>query len=354
MYYPFSFMKLILTKHSQAASPYRVRFAPGTAAPARIMPPKRSQPNDNSLPCSEMMARLARKWRIPLHRMQTCLETGDIYNSDDDDDDDGYDDDDDDGDDDDVEQTSTAHLLPIWQSLPIEIVLLVLHELVSIHLADIDLDPFYPWETLRRLNHQQRRRIESLYPSLFVGMEISRSFGFYTDADRSPDGKGQVWLDWSLASTEPHFFDKATGALTLILTDIGWLDDEEPRFPDDAAVQTTDVSAGWKKYINSFPPGTVHVDPRPIYELLLPLPRLQSQEEAPCHTLRFPASHLSDVRDHDDDSITVSSTQIISAVLRAWKTDLREHPEYIYSLPRDRYIPTKWLERDLEPPKATN
>ncbi|KAH7631417.1 hypothetical protein B0T09DRAFT_364479 [Sordaria sp. MPI-SDFR-AT-0083] len=39
-----------------------------------------------------------------------------------------------------------ADLLSIWQSLPMELVLLVLDELVTIYLWNLDSDPFYPWE----------------------------------------------------------------------------------------------------------------------------------------------------------------------------------------------------------------
>ncbi|KAK3495417.1 uncharacterized protein B0T23DRAFT_378796 [Neurospora hispaniola] len=235
---------------------------------------------------------------------------------------------------------SPQALSPIWQSLPVELVQRVLHELVSIHLRHIGSDPFYPWETLRQLNHHQRRRIDALYRQLLLPiLRLGRSVEFHPTTNR-PEftgiDSGQIMRLWAADEGKGEAYESTNDTITLPLAGCetsylytleapmhGGYDYEYPSF---------DTSKGWNNYVNSFPPGGLHVDPEPHYSFTLEwISDLHRWVEG-----EIPASHLPDVQgdDSDNDSIKVSSSQLIGGLIRAWKKSYtsRRYRSFVYLL----------------------
>lgn len=214
----------------------------------------------------------------------------------------------------------------MWQSLPVELVQRVLHELVSIHLWDIDSDPFYPWETLRQLNHQQRRRIDALYRQLLLPISnLTLWTEFCPTSKHSPDdldsGTGLLYRFWVWDEDKGYNSTNDTITLSLAGTETMLSVDDDEGF---------DTSKGWTKYVNSFPPGGLYVNPQPDYGFTLKLSSPPRPGYSPDFHLslqgEIPASHVPDVQDDsDDDSIKLSSSQLIGALIRAWKKRIIEY-----------------------------
>ncbi|KAK3946744.1 hypothetical protein QBC32DRAFT_122327 [Pseudoneurospora amorphoporcata] len=219
---------------------------------------------------------------------------------------------------------ATADLSPIWQSLPVELVQQVFHELVSIHLREIRSNPYYPWEALRQLNHEQRRRIDAVYRQLLLPiLDLERHGVFYptTGITEGRFHRGWVW-------EEGEAYDSTKDTITLRLRsrmiNLSLLKDVEDDWELDWE-EGHDTSKGWNKYVNSFAHGGLRVNPEPCYYFGLKLSsthRLDHLSNSWYKGLEglIPASHVPDVQDDsDDDSITVSSSQLIGALIRAWK-----------------------------------
>ncbi|KAK3504233.1 hypothetical protein B0T13DRAFT_516087, partial [Neurospora crassa] len=203
---------------------------------------------------------------------------------------------------------SPKALSPIWHFLPVELVQRILHELVSIHLQNIGSDPFYHWETLRQLNHHQRRRIGALYRHLLLPiLRLGREAEFYPTTNR-PEitgiASGSSSLSWVADQGEGEAYDSTNDTITLRLAEC------ESGFEFD-------TSKGWKRYVDNFPPGGLYLEPQPHYSFTLEfISDLYRWMRG-----KIPASHLPDVPDDDsdNDSIKVSSSQLIGSLIRAWK-----------------------------------
>lgn len=236
--------------------------------------------------------------------------------------------------------SDTTNLSPIWQSLPMEIVQMVLHEVVSIHLWNIESDPFYPWDTLRKLNHQQRRRIEAVYRGLLLPhLELSRCVAFQptpTQADATQDVvKGELFQSWRWDDEKDG--RGSTDTIAMFLDTSQYLDE------DDKNLEGFDSTMGWNKYVKTFPPGGLQINPHPKYtfEMVLGARHRHDYYDIVTDMVGYlPASHLPELRDDfDDDSIRVSSTQLIGALLREWKAQIADWERqkiWIHYIPLDR------------------
>ncbi|KAK3399519.1 hypothetical protein B0T20DRAFT_200014 [Sordaria brevicollis] len=250
--------------------------------------------------------------------------------------------------------SDTTNLSPIWQSLPLEVAQMILHEVVSIHLWNIDKDPFYPWDTLRQLNHQQRRRVEAVYRHfLLPHLELRREVNFQsTPTEASPTQqvtKGVVYLSWTWDHQKDRLVENENGSsddrITLRSSEREYLDQE---IGDN--LDGFDSLVGWNDHVKSFPPDGLQIDPYPHYTFDLtlcirhPHGYYNNREcDLDVTTMTFPASHLvPDVEDgFDDDSIRVSSRQLIGAVIWGWKNQIRgrkrsDMSRQWYYIPLDR------------------
>lgn len=247
---------------------------------------------------------------------------------------------------------ATADLSPIWQSFPVELVQRVLHEFVTPHLSNIDSDPFYPWMNLRQLNHQQRRRIDAVYRQLLLPMLYLYRDVEFCPASNRPEithiRKGRFHRRW--VGNKDEGYDSTNGTITLCLTRSScYLHMEDGHDMHHDMHPNFDASKGWNKYVNSFPPGGLYVNPDPYYRFGLKLiykSRWHSGDGITCLEGKIPASYVPDVQDDsDDDSIKVSWSQLIGAVIRAWKKRVIRDAR----MDNQWYIPRERLE-DLDVP----
>ncbi|KHE83073.1 hypothetical protein GE21DRAFT_1167535, partial [Neurospora crassa] len=128
---------------------------------------------------------------------------------------------------------------------------------------------------------------------------------------------------WVADQGEGEAYDSTNDTITLRLAEceVGYAypEDMESSFLGDCDYSgfEFDTSKGWKKYVDSFPPGGLYLDPQPHYsftlEFIFDLYRWMRG--------KLRASHLPDVQydDSDNDSINVSSSQLIGSLIRAWK-----------------------------------
>ncbi|EGO58494.1 hypothetical protein NEUTE1DRAFT_110592 [Neurospora tetrasperma FGSC 2508] len=153
------------------------------------------------------------------------------------------------------------------------------------------------------------------------------------------EGKGEACESTNDTITLPLAGCETSYGYTLEAPMRGGYDYEHPSF---------DASNGWNKYVNSFPPGGLHVDPEPHYSFTLEwISDLHRWMEG-----EIPASHLPDVQDDDsdNDSIKVSFSQLISGLIRAWKKShaSRGYGLYIYWPGQTIVTVFTWEKKDMD------
>lgn len=217
-----------------------------------------------------------------------------------------------------------------------EIVLIVIDELVTVSLWDIDSDPFYPWEALRQLNRRQKLRIEDIYRQLLLRrIWLEHGLEFCPTANR-PEvtgiTKGRMRRSWCWDSKEGHHPTNDIVTFWLAEDEFTVSREENHDGPDD---ENFGPSPGetWNHYVNSFPPGGLSVTRDASYVVLLDVASAPRPDYV--HALHMemkaeiPASRLPDVQDNDadKDSIKISATQLIGGIMRVWRKGIREAEE---------------------------
>ncbi|KAK1775181.1 hypothetical protein QBC45DRAFT_383907 [Copromyces sp. CBS 386.78] len=222
---------------------------------------------------------------------------------------------------------TTTHLSPIWQSLPLELVHQVLHELVSIHLGlwNIYIDPFYPWETLRQLNHQQRQRIDALYRQLLLPM-LSVGIAFYPDYTTSNpyqpglDNMRRFCRFWTLKSDDDFEADEDHES-TLINEDKDtvtlFVSSHHPRSSrNDCLEYKVSRKDGRIDYLGSFPRDGLCDNPIRSFFFQLNLDYNYGYRSL---VGEIRVSHVPDVQEDEAGSIIFNSSQLIGELMRTWK-----------------------------------